>query len=80
MPSEFAAAALSFRDRHDGLLSIYRLRLQNAMDGVYAVQRRTREGEAHIVIARSDALKADQLSQMLQSAESIEDETGGNSE
>lgn len=42
----FAAAAMSFRDRHDALLSLYRLRLQNAMDGVYAVQRRTRDGEA----------------------------------
>lgn len=42
----FASAALSFRDRHDALLSLYRLRLQNAMDGVYAVQRRTRDGEA----------------------------------
>ena len=41
---------------------------------------RTREGEAHIVIARSDALEANQLSQMLQSAETIEDETGGNFE
>ena len=41
---------------------------------------RTREGEAHIVIARSDALEADQLSQMLQSAETIEDETGGSFE
>jgi hypothetical protein len=41
---------------------------------------RTREGEAHIVIARSDALEADQLSQMLQSADTIEDETGGNFE
>ena len=41
---------------------------------------RTREGEAHIIIARSDALEADQLSQMLQSAETIEDETGGNFE
>jgi hypothetical protein len=41
---------------------------------------RTREGEAHIVIARNDALDADQLSQMLQSAETIEDETGGNFE
>ena len=41
---------------------------------------RTHEGEAHIIIARSDALEADQLSQMLQSAETIEDETGGNFE
>lgn len=41
----FAAAALSFRDHHDSLLSLYRLRLQHAMDGLYAVVRRTREGE-----------------------------------
>lgn len=40
----FAAAGLAFRDRHDALLSLYRLRLQNALDGVYAVQRREREG------------------------------------
>ena len=43
--AEFGSAALAFRDRHDALLSIYRFRLQNAMDGVYAVQRRTREGD-----------------------------------
>jgi hypothetical protein len=43
--SEFAAAALTFRDRHDALLSLYRLRLQNSLDGVYAVQRRTGEAE-----------------------------------
>jgi hypothetical protein len=43
--AEFASAALAFRDRHDALLSLYRLRLQNAMDGVYAVQRRTREAD-----------------------------------
>ena len=48
----FASAALTFRDRHDALLSLYRLRLQNAMDGVYAVQRRTRDTE---VSARSEA-------------------------
>jgi hypothetical protein len=42
---EFGSAALAFRDRHDALLAIYRLRLQNAMEGVYAVQRRTRDGE-----------------------------------
>ena len=43
--AEFGSAALAFRDRHDALLAMYRLRLQNAMDGVYAVQRRTREGD-----------------------------------
>ena len=43
--AEFGSAALTFRDRHDALLAMYRLRLQNAMDGVYAVQRRTREGD-----------------------------------
>jgi hypothetical protein len=36
----FASAARAFRDQHDALLSLYRLRLQNAMEGVYAVQRR----------------------------------------
>lgn len=41
----FAAAALAFRDNHDSLLALYRLRLQHAMDGVYAVVRRTREGQ-----------------------------------
>jgi hypothetical protein len=41
--SVFAGAAMAFRDQHDSLLSLYRLRLQNAMDGVYAVQRRLRE-------------------------------------
>jgi hypothetical protein len=49
--AEFGSAALAFRDRHDALLSMYRLRLQNAMDGVYAVQRRTREGDGR---ARDD--------------------------
>jgi hypothetical protein len=41
----FAAAALAFRDRHDALLSLYRLRLHHSMEGVYDVVRRTREGE-----------------------------------
>ena len=41
----FAGAALSFRDHHDALRSLYRLRLHHAMDGLYAVVRRTREGE-----------------------------------
>jgi hypothetical protein len=45
---EFGSAALTFRDRHDALLAIYRLRLQNALEGVYAVQRRTREGEGRV--------------------------------
>jgi hypothetical protein len=36
----FAQAALAFRDRHDDLLALYRLRLHHALDGVYAVQRR----------------------------------------
>jgi hypothetical protein len=36
----FAAAAMAFRDRHDSLLSLYRLRLEHAAEGVYAVQRR----------------------------------------
>ena len=43
--AQFASAALAFRDRHDSLVSLYRLRLHHAMDGVYAVQRRMREGE-----------------------------------
>lgn len=42
--SAFAAAALTFRDQHDSLMALYRLRLQNALDGAYAVQRREREG------------------------------------
>ncbi len=37
----FAAAALTFRDRHDELLSFYRLRLEGALQTVYAVQRRS---------------------------------------
>jgi hypothetical protein len=37
----FSASALAFRDRHDDLLSAYRLRLHHALDGVYAVQRRS---------------------------------------
>ncbi|HEV7147674.1 MAG TPA: hypothetical protein VGN48_11835 [Pedococcus sp.] len=52
--SEFAAAALAFRDRHDALLALYRLRLQNALDGVYAVQRR---GEPTAYGALDDAIE-----------------------
>ena len=37
----FAAAALAFRDRHDELQSFYRLRLEGALQSVYAVQRRS---------------------------------------
>jgi hypothetical protein len=37
----FAAAAISFRDRHDELQSFYRLRLEGALETVYAVQRRS---------------------------------------
>ncbi len=37
----FAAAAMAFRDRHDELQSFYRLRLQGALETVYAVQRRS---------------------------------------
>jgi hypothetical protein len=37
----FAAAAIAFRDRHDELQSFYRLRLEGALDTVYAVQRRS---------------------------------------
>jgi hypothetical protein len=37
---DFATAALAFRDRHDALLSLYRLRLHHALEGVYTVQRR----------------------------------------
>ncbi|WP_240978118.1 hypothetical protein [Knoellia koreensis] len=39
----FAAAALTFRDRHDALLALYRLRLGFALDAAYAVQRRVRD-------------------------------------
>jgi hypothetical protein len=49
----FAAAAIAFRDRHDSLLSLYRLRLEHAMDGVYAVQRRV--GGAVAAAARLEA-------------------------
>ena len=53
----FASAALSFRDRHDELLSFYRLRLESAMGGVYAVQRRTSaHGTAEAALA--DAIEA----------------------
>ena len=37
----FAAAALAHRDAVDELAGIYSLRLQRALDSVYAVQRRT---------------------------------------
>ena len=37
----FAAAAITFRDRHDELQSFYRLRLESALETVYAVQRRS---------------------------------------
>lgn len=37
----FASAAITFRDRHDELQSFYRLRLQGALETVYAVQRRS---------------------------------------
>ncbi|MCB1300142.1 MAG: hypothetical protein KDB28_02435 [Tetrasphaera sp.] len=35
----FALQASRFRDRHDELTNVYRVRLQHAMGGVYAVQR-----------------------------------------
>jgi len=60
----FAGAALAFRDQHDALLSLYRLRLQNALDGAYAVQRRLREarrrtgGEPAAYGALDDAVTA----------------------
>lgn len=38
---EVAAAALTFRDRHDELLDFYRIRLEHALAAVTAVQRRT---------------------------------------
>ena len=46
--AEFASAAMTFRDGHDALLSLYRLRLQHALDGVYAVQRRVREAQGRV--------------------------------
>jgi hypothetical protein len=49
----FATAAMAFRDRHDALISLYRLRLEHAMDGVYAVQRRL--GGAVAAAARLEA-------------------------
>ena len=36
----FAAAAMRFRDRHDELQAVYRLRITNTLAGLYAVQRR----------------------------------------
>lgn len=39
--AEFAAAALTFRDRHDELLDFYRLRLNHALAAVTSVQQRT---------------------------------------
>ncbi|QGN58316.1 Type 1 glutamine amidotransferase-like domain-containing protein [Nostocoides sp. HKS02] len=53
----FASAAMTFRDRHDALLSLYRLRLQHALDGVYAVQRRVREAQAAAYGALDDAIE-----------------------
>ena len=59
----FAAAALAFRDRHDELLGFYRLRLQGAMEGVYAVQRRSsahRTGEAALADAVETVRRLDE--------------------
>jgi hypothetical protein len=53
----FAAAALAFRDRHDELQSFYRLRLEGAMQGVYAVQRRT-SSHGTGAVALDDAVDA----------------------
>ncbi|MDF2144528.1 Type 1 glutamine amidotransferase-like domain-containing protein [Knoellia sp. p5-6-4] len=53
----FAAAALAFRDRHDELQSFYRLRLDIAMQGVYAVQRRT-SAHGTGAVALADAVEA----------------------
>lgn len=53
----FAAAALAFRDRHDELQSFYRLRLEIAMQGVYAVQRRT-SSHGTGAVALADAVEA----------------------
>lgn len=53
----FAAAALAFRDRHDELQSFYRLRLEGALQSVYAVQRRSSaHGTAEAALA--DAIAA----------------------
>ena len=49
----FSAAALAFRDRHDALMSLYRLRLHHALEGVYAVQRRL--GGAAAAAVRQEA-------------------------
>ena len=57
------AAALAFRDRHDELLGFYRLRLQGAMEGVYAVQRRSsahRTGEAALADAVETVRRLDE--------------------
>ena len=49
----FAADALALRDRHEELLSLYRLRLQHALEGVYTLQRRL--GGAAAAAARLEA-------------------------
>ena len=53
----FAASALAFRDRHDDLLTSYRLRLHHALDGVYAVQRRATAGHGRSFGAVDDAIE-----------------------
>jgi hypothetical protein len=53
----FAAAATAFRDRHDELMAFYRLRLQVAMEGVYAVQRRS-SAHGTGALALADAVEA----------------------
>lgn len=53
----FAAAAITFRDRHDELQSFYRLRLQSALETVYAVQRRS-SGHGTAEAALEDAVEA----------------------
>ena len=54
----FAASAMAFRDRQDTLRSFYRSRLQYALDGAYAVQRRlTAAGDSTAYDAIEDAIE-----------------------
>ncbi len=53
----FASAALAFRDRHEDLMALYRLRLHKAMEGVYAVQRRPPSPSGEAFGALDDAVE-----------------------
>ena len=51
----FAVAASRFRDRHDELTGLYRIRLDHAMKGVYAVQRQIPAHPSRCLLYTSDA-------------------------